>query len=241
MCKMVKNFILRCAIISGMGGQVTIKPELSGAYELQHEGVPLSRQASFTSVSSKSEPLTPRSSRLHLHRTVPNTLRTGGRFLLTIGCSWQISWHIGTWVHKHITSNTSGSSVRLTRIMLAKLIFKTSAKAQEVVIHSPVAVWRMNSPSAEDEQWRLCASFPLRRPGFGTRPVGDARDVCGRNRITADFPMSISVFYYQYQGNSTNVPHSSSLQRYSTERLTDEAWGVLPTKVMLFSHIGEHD
>jgi hypothetical protein len=87
MCKMVKNFMLRCAITSGMGGQATIKPEPSSAYELQHEGVPLGRQASYTSVSSTSEPLTPRSSRFHLHRTVPNTLRIGGRFLLTVGGS----------------------------------------------------------------------------------------------------------------------------------------------------------
>jgi hypothetical protein len=87
MCKMVKNFMLRCAITSGMGGRATIKTELSGAYDLQHEGVQLSRQASYTSVSNRSEPMTPGSSRFHLHRKAPSTLRTGGHVLPIVPCS----------------------------------------------------------------------------------------------------------------------------------------------------------
>jgi len=48
---------------------------------------PLSRQAPYTS-SSRSEPLASRSSRFHLHRKVPSTLRTGGRVLPIVACSW---------------------------------------------------------------------------------------------------------------------------------------------------------
>jgi hypothetical protein len=77
--------------------------------------------------------------------------------------------------------------------------------------------------------------------GLGLVPGQSVRDVCRRNRITADFPTSISVFYYQYLGTPPIFRTRCHPYSYTLQKDEQTKPGVLPTKIMLISHIGEHD